>query len=447
MGGMGMGGMGMGGMGMGGMGMGGMGMGGMGMGGMGMGGMGMGGVCGSGGRGSSGFGGGLGGGGLGGGGLGGGGLGGGGLGGGGLGGGGFGLGSGAGNLVATNNITTVMTLQALPSYCWRWGSNALGQLTYGRQEVLVAPEGLSGTSADMVMGSIQSGPRFDRFRWAFYTNQRYLHREGMPNVRFANYFFRMQMRLFQRMSAFGIVGYEDNMFQRSIGNRRTSGTLWTVGLSYQPSRRTHLQGGIGQRFFGTTAFARATYGTKRNRFGAAYSQQFFTYDQLLFAQSGLESQGPVISLPSVTGEAFLSTNTTLYWSHLLTEKTRFMIRGFQIQREFQESDQKEQLRGGSAFWAWRFAQRTNIFLGGMLMHRSFPASLSSSSLSSLGSSSSNNLWNASLSVSHSFDPKLNLIFRYVYGQGDRGSSKQTGSTDSNGDFSLNMITAMVLMRF
>ncbi|ADJ28643.1 PEP-CTERM system associated protein [Nitrosococcus watsonii] len=393
----------------------------------GFGGGGMGGGFGGGGMGG-GFGGGGMGGGFGGGGMGGG-FGGGGMG-GGFGGGGFG-GGGAGNLFATGNISTVVTLQASPFYCWRWGNTASGQVRYQRQEVLVAPEGTPTTNADRIFGILRSGSRFDRFRWAFLTNQRYTHREDSPTVQLANYLFRLQMRLFRRVSAFGILGYEDNAFRRSAGDGSTSGTRWSVGLSYNPSRRTRIVGGVGQRFFGTTAFVRAIYRTKRNIFSASYGQQFFTYDQLLFQQPDF-TEGPINTLPTVTTETFLSTNTMLSWTYLMTEKTRLLVRGFQVNREFQESGEEEDLKGGNLFWIWNFSSRTNILAGGMWMQRSFPSTPPDPSRS-------DNLWNASLGIRHRFSPKSGLSLRYTHGQRD--------STDSESDFGMNMVFATVFMRF
>jgi uncharacterized protein (PEP-CTERM system associated) len=121
----------------------------------------------------------------------------------------------------------------------------------------------------------------------------------------------------------------------------------------------------------------------------------------------------------------------LFWSHKMTEKTRFLVRGFQIQREFQERAQEGRMKGGSAFWIWRFAPRTNVLLGGIWMRRSFAESLDGSR--------TDDLWNASLTVRHRFDRKLNLALRYAHGQRD--------STNFDSDFGLNMVTAMIFMRF
>ncbi|EDZ68335.1 hypothetical protein NOC27_1662 [Nitrosococcus oceani AFC27] len=239
------------------------------------------------------------------------------------------------------------------------------------------------------------------------------------------------MPLFRRVSAFGILGYEDNAFSRGLGDGSTSGIRWNVGLSYNPSRRTRIIGAVGQRFFGTTAFVRATYGTKRNIFNASYSQRFFTFDQLLFQQPDF-TDGPINTLPTVTTETFLSTRTMLSWTHLMTEKTRLLVRGFQVNREFQESGEEEDLKGGNLFWIWNFSSRTNILAGGMWMHRSFPST-------SLDPSRSDNLWNVSLGIRHRFSPKSGLSLRYVHGQ--------RNSTDSENDFGMNMASATVFMRF
>src|SRR5699024_8545814 len=142
-------------------------------------------------------------------------------------------------------------------------------------------------------------------------------------------------------------------------------------------------------------------------------------------------EGPVIVLPVITEETFLSTRTMLFWSHQMTKKTQLSVRGFQIKRRFQESDQESRLKGGSAFWIWRLSHRTDAIVGGMWVRRSFPVSLDISR--------TDDLWNASFGVMHRFNPKLNLSLRYIHGVRD--------STNIEDEFGLNMVTAMVFMRF
>ncbi|ADE16291.1 PEP-CTERM system associated protein [Nitrosococcus halophilus Nc 4] len=427
--------------------------GGGGFGGGGFGGGGCGGGFGGGGLGGGGLGGGgLGGGGLGGGGLGGGGLGGGGLGGGGLGGGGmggggmgssgFGSGGGTGNVFATGNTTDVITLQLSPCYRWQWGRSALAAVRYQRQEVFLGEEELSNTSTDQISAWVQSGPRFNRLSWRLSANQRYRHQEGAPRTRFANYLLGFRLRLFHKIAAFGLLGYEDNTFRRQEEGGDTSGSFWNVGLSFNPSRRTYIEGGVGERFFGTTGFLRASYGTRRSRLSATYSQSFFTSDQLLleqpvfvltdaFGNPVTDPTGDAVLVqldqPAFTSETFLSTRITLSWAYQMG-KSQVQLNTFQVKREFQEAGEDEKVKGVNAFWGWRIAPHTSAFLGGQWQNRTFQ-----------DSPRSDDIWYTSLALVHNFAEDWNLAVRYAYGLRD--------STDDDVDYNVNLVTANVTVFF
>ena len=124
-----------------------------------------------------------------------------------------------------------------------------------------------------------------------YSNQSIEITRSGRDVELERTFANLRYMVTPQFALTGTGGYERNTYL-SIRGKNSSPT-WSVGFMWQPNERTNISLTGGQRFFGDTYNAVASYRTRLTAWDASYDENITTFNQQAQqgAQTGFGSTG------------------------------------------------------------------------------------------------------------------------------------------------------------
>ncbi len=195
------------------------------------------------------------------------------------------------NVNATANRADVRTLSVSPYLRHRFGNFATGEVRYLHNEV-TSSNSFVNSSANVYSAFINSGEAFRILSWGLnYSNQSIEITRSGREVELERTFANLRYMVTPQFALTGTGGYERNTYL-SIRGKNSSPT-WSVGFMWQPNERTNISLTGGQRFFGDTYNAVASYRTRLTVWDASYDENITTFNQQAQqgAQTGFGSTG------------------------------------------------------------------------------------------------------------------------------------------------------------
>lgn len=296
------------------------------------------------------------------------------------------------NLVISDDRTTAVTYSLSP-YAIRQFGTMLGELRYTFEKVdfigdnnedsdssgthslylslASNPNARSQSRAASYRGrSLITNPT-DNLEWTLSYNRDETEFDSGDDDKFESIEFDSLYRIGAQTSAVLTLGYENNDFDQASGAEEPDGLIWSVGLAWNPTRRTTIEASYGRRFFGSTYSLDLRHATRSLAGELQYTEELSTTNDALLEEQLLANDPinptddeteisatvPLVPLPELGSEVFLrrrlSANITK-----TTAKSTFSLNAYSEEREFQRSAAENQVYGTELSWEWQIAART-----------------------------------------------------------------------------------------
>ena len=374
---------------------------------------------------------------------------------------------GLGNTNATNNLSTVGTYSISPYIRKRFGTFADLNYRLSQSGVYYDTQGINNSTVQNVLGSLNSGSRFNDVFWGLDYSYTKNKNTITPDTEFEKGSATLGYALTPKFKVHATGGIERNNFI-SLGNSKVDGPFWNVGFDWAPTIRTQIGATVGQRFFGNTYSFNLTERTRRTTWNASYSEDITTtsgstLNSVFLGQlytcatpppgaiSGIVNGSLVWQLApgttqaditlngcvpsfgvfgtnlSLVNDVFVAKNLTAGVSYNLGRSV-FSLNAYNLRRDFQQGGSYDRQTGVFAGWNWRLTPLTSFNLNGNVTR-----------IDVATSNQTNNFWALSAGLNRQFKPKLNgsVIVRHQVETTNRPGS---GYTE-------NSITALVNMSF
>jgi hypothetical protein len=173
-------------------------------------------------------------------------------------------------------------------------------------------------------------------------------------------------RLTQEFSIVGLVGTEDNEFQRNSTDT-VNGAYWNAGFRWQPTIQNSLELRAGKRDFGDVVAFNWAYTGSQLRLDAGYSEDVTTTATLILNRDAIavgDDGAPVLNPgnPDLTGGAFVSKRFTSGVGYQLAN-TSFAFGAFHQDREYLDNQGDEESTGARIDIVSTVSARTDINIG------------------------------------------------------------------------------------
>lgn len=389
----------------------------------------------------------------------------------------------ADNVNITGNRTEVQTYSVSPYLRHSFSNYASTEIRYTHDEVSTGGSGLWNSQADRIQLGLNSGSAFKTLGWGLnYSNGKTSYGNTAntnpsaidTEVLSGSLSYPVTPKF--RLTATG--GYEKNNYI-SIGPK-PDGSFWSAGFSWAPSALTSIDASAGRRFFGDTYSLAASHRTRLTAWSLGYSEDITsTRSQFLIPidptsvmdwfmasivpgwttidpvirqkeiQNYINTYGLPPALAALAGPVNYLTNRFFLQKRLQASvavtgaKNTLVLSLFHVTRDAQTSQSQDSTLfgsstlaltdstkqvGGNAFWSWRMGPRTSANINAGYTRNSTP---------SLGRTDNDKT--IRLSLTRQIQPKLNGSVELRRLQRD--------SSQSEGDYSENALTASLFMRF
>ncbi|HEY5603058.1 MAG TPA: TIGR03016 family PEP-CTERM system-associated outer membrane protein, partial [Gammaproteobacteria bacterium] len=265
------------------------------------------------------------------------------------------------NLSLTDNIADVSTYTISPYIRQRYGVFATGDYRIGYENLTYhGTETISQSDTAIKTASvlIESGPRFDDFRWNLSYSYRNVQPDNELDTTFQRSLLSLSYRVRPKLRVIGEIGYEDNVYERVDTSEIPSGEYWAAGFGWNPSIRTSMEVKVGERFFGNTGSFLFTHRTRRTTWRIEYLEDIVTTAQLQ-----VDHENDPLPLPnpiySQTVEVIFLERFALTFTGT-TAKTETSFRMYNDFRTYQEDGGEEEVMGATLDWRWRIFTRTSV---------------------------------------------------------------------------------------
>jgi uncharacterized protein (PEP-CTERM system associated) len=393
-------------------------------------------------------------------------------------------GLGVDNINGTNNLATVGSYSVSPYIRTRLGSYANLDLRLTHDNVLFESSGASDSSSNGLNFALSSGPQFLPLSWGTsYSLNKIINKTGADSDS-ENAAINARYQISRKFGLLAHANLERNDFQNAAGQAATGRlkdfSYWGGGFYYQPGRRfsadvaynssdyggfvsgnltfkptlrTSLNASTTQRSFGRTYGMGFTHYTRKTAWSLQYREDLTTVRQLqltpvplldVYDCGGTPTIVPVGTPPPsptcvLAGQLGTLGSTDIegtFVSKSMTGAVSYRMRKSSLTLSLFDSERTAQLAGGS----------NDHTQGLQLAFSLMPGSRSTVSLAtglstveSSAASSQDDLWNLSLSVSHTFQPKVS---------GSLELRHQQRSSDTTGqDYAENSLAARLNMTF
>jgi uncharacterized protein (PEP-CTERM system associated) len=280
------------------------------------------------------------------------------------------------NIAITQNRSETLTYKVNPYWDQELGKFSTLGLSYALDKLEFASDlqsqsdSLKNSEGNTYLVTLESGRLFSRFLWDVHYRRQTINYVSAIENRFETYGGRLQYLLTRTWAVQIGGGKENDSFQTTHGNN-TRGTYWTIGTTWNPSRRTSLHAVYGERFFGSTGFLELRHELKRFEWIASYARDLVLARNHLLSEQrafptidvfGKPILNPItqpavapffnnFTAPTQTPEVYLLDRVE---SFLRYRSNRHLLQFgiFDEQRKFQATGQNESILGGYASWEW-----------------------------------------------------------------------------------------------
>ena len=370
------------------------------------------------------------------------------------------LGSPADANTNSANRATVGTYSVSPYIQKRFGTFAQATVRYSLTGALFQNNAANNINSNSLNASLASGTQFNDLSWGLNYSLRDATVQGGQDAQFEHYGINLGYRLTRHIRAFGTLGHDNNDYASAPG-ASVSGRSWTAGLGWSPNRRTSVDASIGDSYFGRTYGFNFSHRTHYSIWTAGYTEGTSDISQLLlntqpitawicdeglaFAVGTLPPPGgtncialgtaPIGSVPVGIANGIFISKTLRGGAAWSKGKSSLGLNIFDTRRQYQQlvGLPEDETRGIHATYGYRLQPHTTLNASLGYTNTQVPAGLGTLT------ARDDDLYTASLGVSHQFDPKLSgaLTLR----------RQQRESNDSASSFDENSITASASMRF
>ena len=384
------------------------------------------------------------------------------------------LGSPAEADINSSNRATVGTYSISPYIKKRLGTFANVQARYTASGAIFQNDVGANSSVNAFTAGLTSGTQFKDLSWGLNYSLRKATNRNAVDTTFESANAQLGYALTRKFRVFGTVGQDWNDYLSATG---TSGSSYSVGFGYSPSRRSSVEASVGERYFGRTFSLAGSHRTRMTNWTVRYSENVSDITQQLIEQSSRifwVCSGRLVETPDITnpdpatcaGPITAGQLAQFYYSlgvplsdlvaaGLLNRsiaKGVYIIKSFNAgvswdigrlglglsthdtKRLYQAlNDAEDHVQGVTGSVSYRLSPQTTANSSLSLVHNRVDGALTS------GSAVENNTYNLTLGLNHRFADKLNgaLIFRHT----------KRDSSAANSDYDENSLTASVNMRF
>lgn len=401
------------------------------------------------------------------------------------------------NINGGNNRADIYTFGVSPYWTPHFNGYADGLLrlrynTISSEDINTGQTAANFSDTDIFSQTarLTSGWRFSKFQWAinFHNEEQTRSNATNQDVTFQSGDIFLRAIYDRHWSGFAQVGFVENDFGNAGANAtNNNGYFYTIGARWIPSQRFSIEAGVGNNSFVTvtlnpirhmswvttyrhndvgantgdiweTAF---NYSTKRSTWRIRYFEDTVTTQTLLsrlqtftvvdqFGQPIIDpvTNQPVtsvISLPTLTNEVFITRRAEFSVGYR-TGKTNISLTAFSANREFQTTQNTEDVYGISAFLNWNFMRRTNLYLRPSYQHTD-REQFSQQTATTIGDKQDR--FDIAVGVSRVIPLRISrggnaLVARLEYAYTDQSNS---GTSGINSGFVENRVTGSLLVRF
>lgn len=177
--------------------------------------------------------------------------------------------------VNDSNRATVGTYSISPYIVKRLGTFAVAQARYTASGAIFEDNAAADSSANTFTTSLSSGTRFNDLSWSVgYSILKASNRNASnavynEDVTLESAYAQAGYALSRKFRVFGTVGQDWNDY---LSATKTSGSSYSVGFGWSPSRRTGIEASVGERYFGNTYSLAGHFLTRRSNWTVRYSE-------------------------------------------------------------------------------------------------------------------------------------------------------------------------------
>ncbi len=218
------------------------------------------------------------------------------------------LGSPADATTNNSNRTTVGLYSISPYIQQRLGTFAFAQVRYTTSGAIFQNNVAPNANSNAIAATLSSGTRFTDLSWGLNYSLRKIQNRNAVNtanntdVTFESASATAGYALTRHFRVFGTIGQDWNDYFSSTG---TSGSFYSAGFGWAPSRRTSLEISAGERYFGRTFSLSGSHRTRLTRWRASYSENVSDISQQFLEQSSrifwVCSGGTLVESPNDPG--------------------------------------------------------------------------------------------------------------------------------------------------
>ena len=347
--------------------------------------------------------------------------------------------------VAGDNVTLggdrsdVKTYMINPYFRYDIGNTATINLQYITNDIDYKNDSLlqSDSTIKTKILDISSGEALRKLAWQLHYEKKHTeYASGQSELTTEDSYALIRYRFMSKSYLIAMSGYEENTYEVPVGVEQPKGSYWSAGLGWQPSRRTNMEVTKGERFYGETAELKFSHQTRRSVWNIQYSENILTSSELIELQPGTPrygAEGELVGIylgePTLISQPLVildkSLVATASWK---TGRTSLGFRLLDSERVYQETQEKENIQGGSVSVRWRFMPKTYF----MLTHEVTNSPIR-------GTDDENDIVRTQLGVEQKFSSRLQFYFNW--------DQTELTSADSINDYKRNLYTLSAHMSF
>lgn len=376
------------------------------------------------------------------------------------------------------NRSTVGTYSLSPYIQKRLGTFAVAKARLTHAGAIFQNDVAANSMSDALTASLNSGTRFNDVSWSLDYSLRKANNSATSTVSSNTTTFEtasatLGYALTRKFRVFGTVGRDNNDFANAAAS---NGNFYTAGLGWSPTQRTSLEASAGKRFLGNTYALSLLHRTHNSNWNVRYSEDVNDISQQFLSDNGRSFLVcPAGASVIITSDLTRTGCAGPYPSGFLIQNKRvlrlsdealiaigaatsslaqgvFIIKNltggvswtkgrlgtglsvFDTRRNFVlVGNLEDHTRGISGNVNYRLSPRTSVSSALSLSNNQVPAGLSTAG------ARDDNLYSASVGLTHNFDPKLSGVLTL--------RRQQRDSNDPASTYDENSITASVSKRF
>lgn len=186
----------------------------------------------------------------------------------------------------TNNANraTAGVYTLSPSIQKRLGTFATAQARYTTGGAIFSDNAASNSTNNSFAAGLYSGTRFNDVSWGVDYSIRKANNSGVTrNSTFERASATLGYALTRKFRVFGTYGEEWNEF---LSSSNTSGSSYSVGAAWSPTRRTSIEASVGERYFGRTYSFAGNHQARASNWRVKYSEDVSDISQQFLQDSG-----------------------------------------------------------------------------------------------------------------------------------------------------------------